>query len=71
MVKDACDELDVDPSHVVMIGDIGSDVEAGRAAGTRTILVPTPATRSGEVASADRVAPTLAKAIDDVLAGIW
>jgi HAD superfamily hydrolase (TIGR01662 family) len=71
MVKDACDELDVDPSHVVMIGDIGTDVEAGRAAGTHTILVPTTTTRSGEVASADHVAPTLARAIDDVLAGIW
>jgi HAD superfamily hydrolase (TIGR01662 family) len=71
MVKDACAELDVDPAHCVLVGDIGSDVEAGRAAGARTIMVPTAATRATEVESAGHVAPTLTAAVDDVLAGLW
>ncbi len=51
-----------------MIGDIGADVEAARAAGARAILVPTPVTRAEEVAAADEVAPDLPAAVDRVLA---
>ncbi|MCW2712210.1 MAG: putative D,D-heptose 1,7-bisphosphate phosphatase [Marmoricola sp.] len=71
MVQDACADLDVDPSRTVVVGDIGSDVEAGRAAGAHTLMVPAPATRSLEVKSAGHVAITLAAAIDDILAGHW
>jgi HAD superfamily hydrolase (TIGR01662 family) len=71
MVKDACAKLDVDPSRCVLVGDIGSDIEAGNAAGTRTILVPAAATRSREVASAEHVADTLVAAVDHVLRGHW
>jgi HAD superfamily hydrolase (TIGR01662 family) len=71
MVKSACAELDVDPSRCVVIGDIGSDVEAAAAAGAVGILVPTPVTRKSEVEDAPRRATTLADAVDDVLAGRW
>lgn len=71
MVKDACEELDVAPERTVVVGDIGSDVEAAEAAGARAILVPTPVTRPEEVESAPQVATTLVAAVDDILAGRW
>ena len=71
MVKDACEELDVPPSRTVLVGDIGSDVEAAEAAGARAILVPTPVTRPEEIEAAEQVAPTLVDAVEDVLAGRW
>jgi len=71
MVKAACAELDVDPARCVVVGDIGADVEAAAAAGAVGIMVPTPVTRRQEVEAAPRRAPTLAQAVDDVLAGNW
>jgi histidinol-phosphate phosphatase family protein len=71
MVKQACAEQGVDPSRCVLVGDIGSDVEAARAAGAVGILVPTAATRAAEVGSAELVCADLAAAVDDVLAGCW
>jgi HAD superfamily hydrolase (TIGR01662 family) len=71
MVKAACADLDVDPTHCVVIGDIGADIEAAAAAGAVGVLVPTPVTRREEVAAAGRRAETLARAVDDVLAGRW
>ena len=71
MVTAACAELGVDPARCVVIGDVGSDVEAAAAAGAVGILVPTPVTRKSEVAAAPRRAETLADAVDDVLAGDW
>lgn len=71
MVKTACAELEVEPARCVVIGDIGSDVEAAAAAGAAGILVPTPVTRRSEVEDAPRRATTLADAVDDVLAGRW
>jgi histidinol-phosphate phosphatase family protein len=71
MVKQACAEQGVDPSRCVLVGDIGSDVEAARAAGAVGILVPTAATRAAEVGSAEHVCADLAAAVDDVLAGCW
>jgi D-glycero-D-manno-heptose 1,7-bisphosphate phosphatase len=56
--------LGVDPSVCALIGDIGADVEAARAAGARPVLVPTPATRPEEVAAAPEVATDLAAALD-------
>ena len=50
-----------------MIGDVGSDVEAARAAGARAILVPTQVTRREEIAAAPEVAPDLATAVDMLL----
>jgi ribonucleotide monophosphatase NagD (HAD superfamily) len=50
-----------------MIGDIGADIEAARAAGMRGVLVPTDVTREEEIVSADETAPTFAAAVDRLL----
>ena len=71
MVEDACRVLGVAPEHTLLLGDVGSDVGAARAGGVVAILVPTAATRADEIAAAPRVAPSLAAAVDDVLAGRW
>jgi beta-phosphoglucomutase-like phosphatase (HAD superfamily) len=47
-----------------VIGDIGADVDAARAAGARGVLVPTLRTRSEEVAAASEVAPDLEAAVE-------
>lgn len=41
MIEQACQEMDLDPARSVMIGDRWLDVGAGRAAGTRAILLRT------------------------------
>jgi HAD superfamily hydrolase (TIGR01662 family) len=63
----ALTELGVPPAHCAVVGDIGSDVEAALAAGARPVLVPTPVTRTAEVAAAPEVAPDLAAAVDLLL----
>jgi histidinol-phosphate phosphatase family protein len=68
LVVRAAAALGADPRRCVVVGDIGSDVDAGRAAGARGILVPTPLTRAEEVAAAPELAPDLA-AIADLLLG--
>ncbi|HEX2893902.1 MAG TPA: HAD-IIIA family hydrolase [Marmoricola sp.] len=67
LVKAACQELGVPPERCVVIGDIGSDVEAAHAAGARGVLVPTAQTRPDEVVGADRVADSLSEAVERVL----
>ena len=71
MVKQACGELDVEPSRTVLVGDIESDVLAAEAAGAVGVLVPTPTTRLQEVERAAHVEPSLAAAVDAVLGGRW
>jgi histidinol-phosphate phosphatase family protein len=71
MVKHACRELDVEPSRTVVVGDIGTDVEAAEAAGAVGVLVPTAQTRTSEVRSARRRYADLSTAVDRVLAGDW
>jgi histidinol-phosphate phosphatase family protein len=61
--------LGTDPSRCVLIGDIGTDVEAARAAGARAILVPTELTRREEIAAAPEVARDLPAAVDLLLGG--
>ena len=73
MVRAAASALGLPPERCVVVGDIGADVGAARAAGARAVLVPTPATRAGEVADAHRqpgclVAPDLLTAVRLVLA---
>jgi histidinol-phosphate phosphatase family protein len=63
LLLDAAAALGVDPLRCAMIGDIGADVQAGRAAGMRTVLVPTARTRAEEVAAAPEVAETFAAAV--------
>ncbi|HKG38060.1 MAG TPA: HAD-IIIA family hydrolase [Conexibacter sp.] len=69
LIRQAASRLGVAPEDCVVIGDIGADVEAARAAGARAVLVPTPRTRPEEVAAAPLVAPDLATAIGLALAG--
>jgi HAD superfamily hydrolase (TIGR01662 family) len=71
LLQRACAELGVDPARCLMVGDIGADVEAARAAGVSAYLVPTPATRADEVAAATRRARTLGEVLDRVLEGDW
>jgi len=70
MVVRAASTLGVPAERCVVIGDIGSDVEAATAAGARAVLVPTSATRSEEIRSAPVVAPDLGRAVDLVLGGL-
>jgi len=67
LILRAAARLGVEPARCVVIGDIGADVQAARAAGARAILVPTSLTRADEVAAADEVAPDLCAAVDRVL----
>ena len=64
LVRQAAAALGVEPSECAVVGDIGADVEAASAAGARSVLVPTSATRMAEVRAAPEVAPNLAAAVD-------
>ena len=64
LVLQAAEALGVDPRRVAVVGDIGADMEAARAAGARGVLVPNPATRPEEVAAAPEVAGDLSAAVD-------
>ncbi len=63
LVLAAAAALGVAPERCVVIGDIGADVGAARAAGARHVLVPTPVTLADEVEDADVVAPDLPTAV--------
>ena len=69
LVLRAAEQLGVEPERCAVIGDIGADVEAARAAGARGVLVPTPITRREEVDAAPIVAPDIASATDLLLGG--
>ncbi|MEU3094496.1 HAD family hydrolase [Streptomyces sp. NPDC006967] len=63
MVLWAAGRICTDPADCVVIGDIGTDVEAARRAGAHGILVPTPQTRPEEMSAAPCVAPDLPAAV--------
>lgn len=67
LVLRAAELLGADPHRCAVIGDIGTDVEAARAAGARAILVPTATTRADEIEAAPEVAPDLPAAVDLLL----
>jgi histidinol-phosphate phosphatase family protein len=67
LVLRAAARLGVDPARCAVVGDIGADVDAARAAGARGVLVPTPRTRPQEVARAPEVARDLVGAVDLLL----
>jgi histidinol-phosphate phosphatase family protein len=69
LVLRAAARLGVDPRDCAVVGDIGADVEAARAAGARGVLVPTERTRPEEVSAAAEVAPDLEAAIALLLDG--
>ena len=56
MVTAAARELGLAPDECLLIGDIGSDVDAALAAGARAVLVPTRHTKVAEIDHAHRVA---------------
>lgn len=63
MVLAAAAELGLDPERMAVVGDIGADIGAARAAGARSVLVPTPVTRREEVDAAPVVRPDLLAAV--------
>jgi D-glycero-D-manno-heptose 1,7-bisphosphate phosphatase len=63
----AAELLGVEPERCALVGDIGADVEAARAAGARPVLVPTPRTRPEEIEAAPETAPSLAAAVELLL----
>lgn len=67
MVVQAARDLGVLVEECAVVGDIGADVEAARAAGARAVLVPTPATAPDEVADAPLVAPDLGAAVQALI----
>ncbi|MEJ6489011.1 HAD-IIIA family hydrolase [Leucobacter sp. USCH14] len=67
MILSAAAALSVAPENVVMIGDIGADVDAAEAAGARGILVPTRLTLQQERDDATTVAETIDAAVDIAL----
>jgi HAD superfamily hydrolase (TIGR01662 family) len=67
LVLRAAAELGVPPHECVVVGDIGADVDAARASGARSVLVPAPRTRAEEVVAAELVAPDLTAATHLVL----
>jgi HAD superfamily hydrolase (TIGR01662 family) len=64
LIRRAAASLGVAAEECVVIGDVGDDVAAARAAGARGILVPTPRTAPDEVAATDEVAADLATAVE-------
>jgi histidinol-phosphate phosphatase family protein len=67
LILRAAEALRVAPADCVVVGDIGADMEAARAAGARAILVPTPRTRREERDAAPAVAGSLAQAAEMIL----
>ncbi|HZQ58418.1 MAG TPA: HAD family hydrolase [Acidimicrobiales bacterium] len=67
LVHRAAARLRVRPEDVVVIGDIGSDVDAAEACGATAVLVPTDRTRADERARARHIASSLPGALDLVL----
>ncbi|MET9962424.1 HAD-IIIA family hydrolase [Streptomyces sp. NPDC006326] len=67
LVLAACERLGAAPRRTVVVGDIGADVQAARAAGARSVLVPTPVTRPEEIEAAEVSAPDLPEAVRLIL----
>jgi histidinol-phosphate phosphatase family protein len=63
LVLEAATLLGVEPGRCAVIGDIGADVQAARAAGARAVLVPNDRTRAAEVDAAPETAATLEDAV--------
>lgn len=64
LVLSAAAALGLDAGQVAVVGDIGSDLAAARAAGAAAVLVPNVATRPEEIAAAPAVAPDLLAAVE-------
>jgi len=71
LIKQALASTGVHPDRAVMVGDIGSDIDAAKHAGVSGILIPTIQTRREEVAAAPRTSAGLVQAVDQMLGGTW
>lgn len=67
LIRNALQRFGVAAHECAVVGDIGSDVEAGRNAGTLSVLVPTPVTLQREIAAAPVVREHLSAAVDYIL----
>ncbi|MFD4988460.1 D-glycero-alpha-D-manno-heptose-1,7-bisphosphate 7-phosphatase [Streptomyces sp. NPDC058374] len=65
----AARRLGVAAERCAVVGDIGADVDAARAAGARGVLVPTARTLAEEVTAAPHTAPDLLTAVRGLLDG--
>lgn len=66
VIRIAC-ALNVRPVECLVVGDIGSDMQAAESAGADGILVPSQQTRPAEIDRAPAVAQDLAEVTDRVL----
>jgi HAD superfamily hydrolase (TIGR01662 family) len=69
LVLAAARRLGVPPENCAVVGDIGADVRAARAAGARGVIVPTAVTRTEEYAAEPEVCPDLLAAVRLLLSG--
>jgi HAD superfamily hydrolase (TIGR01662 family) len=69
LIVAAAEHLGLTALDCAVVGDIGSDIDAARRAGARSILVPTPSTRPEEVVAADELAVDLDDAVGRLLGG--
>ncbi len=69
LILAAAAKVGCEPSDCIVVGDIGTDVQAAHAAGARAILVPTPLTLAVEIESATAVARDLTQAVNYILEG--
>jgi histidinol-phosphate phosphatase family protein len=67
MIEEAREELGLDLSRSWMVGDKTSDVECGKNAGLRTVLVETGHGADHRDCGADAVAPDVVRAVDYIL----
>lgn len=67
LILEALRAFGVAAHECVVVGDIGSDIEAAQRAGAHAILVPTPVTRRQEIESAPIVCANLLEAADVML----
>lgn len=68
LIYSALRTFGVRAAECAVIGDIGSDVAAGHAAGALSVLVPTPVTRAAEIEEAPVVCSDLLRAVEYVFA---
>lgn len=64
LIFQAAADFQVDPKRSFMVGDKLSDVQAGKAAGCKTVLI---GPRNMEAYQADLVVPTLSRAVSAIL----
>jgi D-glycero-D-manno-heptose 1,7-bisphosphate phosphatase len=68
LVRQAARALGTTPGQCVLIGDIGADLGAARAAGAHGVIVPTAVTRPEEYVDEPDTAPDLLTAVTRLLA---